>query len=236
MLTEIELRAYIGLLLLFGMTKKGDVEVNEIWVTDSIHHCDWASASMPRDKFKIITSYITFDDNSTRNIRASTSKYFKMNELFNIFRSNIKSALTPGKHLCVDEQLYSFRGHCKFRQYMPNKPAKYGLKYYSIVDVSTCYLLDSEIYLGKKTGDPVRAKNVGENVVKNLAEPYLYSNRIITADNFFSSVPLANFLYSKNTEYIGTLRANKAQIPLEFLPNKKEKLNLHYLASQAFYR
>jgi hypothetical protein len=32
---------------------------------------------------------------------------------------------------------------------MPNKPVKYGVKYFGICDVSTAYLLDTISYTGK---------------------------------------------------------------------------------------
>ena len=41
------------------------------------------------------------------------------------------------------------------------------------------------------------------------------------ADNFFTNILLVKYLYEKNLGYIGTLRQNKREIPLEFLPCKK---------------
>ena len=44
---------------------------------------------------------------------------------------------------------------------MPNKPAKYGLKYFNIVDVSTAYLIDTMPYLGKSSEDDKKTKETG---------------------------------------------------------------------------
>ena len=52
--------------------------------------------------------------------------------------------------MCVDETLFGFLGHSAYRQYMPNKPAKYGLKYNNLVCCASSYLLDSLPYLGKQ--------------------------------------------------------------------------------------
>jgi hypothetical protein len=46
-----------------------------------------------------------------------------------IFLNNIKKAFQPGMHLWVDECLYCFKRRCGFRQYMPNKPGKYEIKF-----------------------------------------------------------------------------------------------------------
>ncbi|KRY04854.1 hypothetical protein T01_11867 [Trichinella spiralis] len=36
----------------------------------------------------------------------------------------------PSENVTVDERLYPFKGRCQFRQYMPKKPAKYGIKFW----------------------------------------------------------------------------------------------------------
>ena len=69
-----EVRGFIGLLLLFGVTKKNDVEVNEIWSVESLHHSSFASSAMARNRFKFIASYLTFDDIATRNERLQIMK------------------------------------------------------------------------------------------------------------------------------------------------------------------
>lgn len=49
-ITINELRGFIGLLIIFGVTKKNDVEINDIWSYDSINHMDIASACMTRER------------------------------------------------------------------------------------------------------------------------------------------------------------------------------------------
>ncbi|CAF5111822.1 unnamed protein product, partial [Rotaria sp. Silwood1] len=43
-------------------------------------------------------------------------------------------------------------------------------------------------------------------------------------DNFFTSVPLAKNLQTKNLTLIGTLRKNKPEIPIEFLSNETREV------------
>ncbi len=112
-----------------------------------MHYLKEASTAMARNRFQLIISRITFDDVTTREIR-KTNKFFKMDEIFNIFKQNIK-LIEPSQNLCVDEELYAFRGRCPFRQYMPKKPNRYGIKYWCLVDVAESYLLDVSVYLGK---------------------------------------------------------------------------------------
>ena len=149
MLSSIELKAFCGLLLLFGVTKKNDIEVNEIYCKKSVNYLEWAAVCMPRDRFKDICKNICFDDIDTRKIRfRNNPKFHKMVEVFEIFKDNLRNGLVPGSKTCIDEQLYSYRGRCQFKQYIPSKPAKYGIKYWSFIDVESGYLIDTNVYLG----------------------------------------------------------------------------------------
>ena len=48
--TYDELRGFIGLLILLGLTQKNTVEVAEIWAEESANHFFMATATMPRDR------------------------------------------------------------------------------------------------------------------------------------------------------------------------------------------
>jgi len=73
------------------------------------------------------------------------------------------------RHLRVCSQttilktLVPFRGRCSFKQYMPSKPAKYGLKFWCLCDASTAYCLRMQPYLGIDHG-AVRTTNLGKKV------------------------------------------------------------------------
>jgi hypothetical protein len=221
----LEVKSFIGLLLLFGVTKKRNVDINEIWCETSVHHSAYASAAMPRDRFKLISAMIRFDkEDNRKTLELTEPKFFKMHEIFERFRVNLKTSFIPGINTCVDETLYPYRGHCSFRQYMKSKPAKYGLKYNSVVDVDTSYCWDVMPYTGKPEKSAKNAKNVGETVVTDLVSPFYGSNRIVTMDNFFTSVNLARKLFENKIRMIGTVRKNKREIPVEFQPHKKKEV------------
>lgn len=101
--------------------------------------------------------------------RANTRKtYYKVQEIFEFFRRNIKSAVIPGESLTIDEQLYPFRGRCPFRQYLPKKPARYGLKYWSVCDSKTAYLIDTELYLGSESNSQINVESNQETNILNI--------------------------------------------------------------------
>jgi hypothetical protein len=144
-----ELKAFIGLLITFGITKKRKISVEKIWKPNSIHWCPVATGAMSRNRFQFIFKNICFDDKRTRNERKKENrKFYKMEECYLIFKNNLNKILNPSSKLCIDECLYACKCRCAFIQFMKNKPRKFGIKYWCLVDVSTGVLIDFNIYLG----------------------------------------------------------------------------------------
>ena len=141
-----------------------------------------------------------------------------------MFQNNCKNNFQPFEYVTIDEQLLGFRGRCPFKQYIPTKPDKYGIKIWICADVKTYYIYNCMPYLGRQPGE-LRQENVGAKVVCDLLEPLYNSGRNVTVDNFFASIPLANELLSKKITLVGTLRKNKSEIPAEFLPNRRREIS-----------
>ena len=131
-----------------------------------------------------------------------------------------RSNYIPSEQLTVDEQLCNTRGRVPFKTYIPTKPGKYGIKIWVLADSKNGYLCNAQIYTGKQ-GNTVE-KNQGQRVVLQLAEPYLNKGRTITADNFFSTIDLANNLITKKTAFVGTVRKQRTFLPIEFQKNSRD--------------
>ena len=58
----------------------------------------------------------------------------------------------------------------------------------------------------------VAMAHIGDRI-HELCSPLQHSDRNVTADNFFTSVQLAESLLDKNLTLVGTLRQNKPDIP-----------------------
>ena len=89
---------------------------------------------MSRERYQLISRYIAFDDIDTREKRKE-KKFHKMEATFGMFKKAL-NLIIPSYFLCIDETLYAFRGCCSFRQFIPSKPARYGIKYWCLVDVT----------------------------------------------------------------------------------------------------
>lgn len=104
-----------------------------------------------------------------------------------MLNSNLQSCYVAGPAVTVDEQLYPYRGGIRFTQYIPSKPAKYGIKVWWVCDAKSSYPIKGIIYTGRSTTGE-REKNLGEKVVKDRGcALFKGSGRNITCDNLFTS-------------------------------------------------
>ena len=128
--------------------------------------------------------------------------------------------------------LPGFRGKCGFRQYIPSKPSKYGIKIFATVNSKVFYTGNIEIYAGKQPKDPYLISNKPADVIKRLAEPIYSSGHNSTADNWFIDRNLISKLEKKWLSYVGTVHKNKPQLPPEFVSSlclKTDPQNTIYL-------
>lgn len=144
---------------------------------------------MGRKRFQSLSRFIRFDDYSTRQERAANDKTASISDIWKMLNENFAAMYRPTAHLTIDEQLFPYRGRTKFTQYMPSKPAKYGLKIFWLCDAKNAYPLKGIFYTGKQGN--TREVDQGERVVTELVADYKGSNRNITMDIFFTALPLA---------------------------------------------
>ena len=209
-ISDTELKAFIGLLILAGVCRARHEPLHDLWSPERGRPI--FAGVMSINGFKAILQFLRFDNKNTREERRATDKLAAIRDVWQMLLSNLQKMVVPGTDITVDEQLVPFRGRCPFRQYIPNKPAKYGVKIWWACDAQTSYPLKGDIYLGRQP-EGQRAVNLGSFVV--TSHPWLHAGRNIVMDNFFNSVPLGEELLTKHTTLVGTIRSNKADIPEE---------------------
>ena len=104
---------------------------------------------MARKKFQLVLQYILFDGKATRTQRRGTDTFPALRELQESVTLNWQKALFPQANVTVDEQLFPCHSKCLFIQYIPQKPAKFGIKFWMICDADTYYVSQSFPYIGK---------------------------------------------------------------------------------------
>ena len=166
---------------------------------------------------------IRFDDLRTRQRRKKRDNFCHVRESFEHIVGNFQKNFTPSEQMTIDEQLLPFRGRCRFKQYTPSKPARYGIKTFALVDAKSYYTYNLETYVGLQKHPIFATSNTPHDLVLRLVDPIKKTGRNITADNWFTSFPLIKELAKLDLSYVGTMKKNKREIPLEFQPLKSRE-------------
>jgi len=185
-----DMTKFIGLLLWMGVVKYPNNA--DYWSKAERYEKSVAPKIMSRNKFELILRFWHFADNETSN---KSDCLYKIRNILDKINFNFEHLLTPGEIIAVDESMIPFRGRLKFRQYIPSKRHKYGVKLLKICDVNG-FTYKIIIYEGKQS---ISVQSLGETIVLSLCEKYLEKGRTIVTDNFYTSVPLAKQLLNKKT-------------------------------------
>ncbi|XP_060786554.1 piggyBac transposable element-derived protein 3-like [Neoarius graeffei] len=214
-LDYIHLHAYLGVLILAGVYKSKDESTASLWDAETGRALFRATMSL--ETFHIFSRAVRFDNHETRAVRRETDKLAAIRTVWDKWVEQLPLLYNPGPYVTVDERLVAFRGRCPFRQYMPSKPAKYGIKIWAACDARTSYALNMQVYTGKPVGGAPE-KNQGARVVPDMAQGLRGHN--ITCDNFFTSYALGQELLKRKITMVGTVRKNRTELPPELLVTK----------------
>lgn len=158
-----KMKAFVGILLMCGMYRA--CHLSYMFNADGTG-IEFVRMCMSAKRFLFLLRCIRFDSLTARADQCKTN-------------------YTPGEYLTINEMLIPFRCRCSFKQYIPNKPAKYGLKMYSLVGARTFYTYNLELYVGKQLEGEFHTSNSPVDVVKRPVEPIRDTNRNITCDNWY---------------------------------------------------
>ena len=210
---EIEIRALFGLFYVIGAMRCSRKNIIQLWDNSRGNGLESCYLTMSANRFRFLLRCLRFDNIRDRPVRKEIDKFAPIRDVFEIIVNNFQKYFSTSEYLTVDEQLLAFRGNCPFRQFVPKKPAKYGLKTFALVNAKTAYTINLETYVGTQPEGPYRQSNAAQDVVLRMVEPVEGTNRNITGDNWFSSIPLTAALKEKGLTYVGTLRKNKRELP-----------------------
>ncbi|XP_022825805.1 uncharacterized protein LOC111355922 isoform X1 [Spodoptera litura] len=209
--TNLEIRAFIGILVLTAAMKDNHLSVNELF--DPTFSGTRYISVMSKQRFEFLISCLRMDDKSLRPALRPNDPFIPIRNVWDLFIKQCRMNYVPGSEVTIDEQLLGFRGKCPFKIHIPNKAVKYGIKFPMMCDATTRYMIDADPYIGSRTN--TEGMPLGEYYVKKLSSSIHGSNRNVTCDNWFISVPLAKDLIEKpyKLTIVGAIRSDKLEIP-----------------------
>lgn len=217
--TGEEINRFIGILIYMSVYNYPNLE--SYWGKNAFQPI---AKTLAKGKFMAIKQYLTFRDESTR-VKKGEPGYdalFRIRLLADHLSSRFDS-IPKTARLCVDEQMCSTKTKHHVRQYMPNKPHKWGIKLF-VLCYTSGFAYRFEIYNG--AGDNVVLPGQPDlgataNVVVRLSQTIPeFVHHILYVDNFYTSLPLLVLLRARGIFSLGTVRIPR--IPNYKLPNEKD--------------
>nr|XP_023659233.1 piggyBac transposable element-derived protein 4-like isoform X2 [Paramormyrops kingsleyae]XP_023659235.1 piggyBac transposable element-derived protein 4-like isoform X2 [Paramormyrops kingsleyae] len=215
---EINMQAFFGVLILTSVYKSKSERVGSLW--DAKTGRPIFSAVMSLSDFCKCTNSIRFDK-WKKCERRQKDELAEIQPVWDKWVEQLPLMYNPGSSVTVGERLVGYKGHCSFRQYMPSKPKKYGIKIWTACDAASSYAWNMQIYTGKGKGG-ISEKNQGMRVVLDMTQGL--SGHNITCDNFFTSYNLGQELLKRNMTMVGTVKPSKSELPPELSTLKDRKV------------
>ncbi|XP_023725727.1 piggyBac transposable element-derived protein 4 [Cryptotermes secundus] len=223
-----EMYVVLALIMLTGIDQRPTLR--SYYSKNRLLFTPFFAETLPLERLEVIMRFLHFSDNSKQNEYQGPSKLFKIYPVIQHLSRKFQILYLPGQNIAIDESLTLWKGRLSFKQYLPLKAAKFGIKTFELCESSSGYVWSFLVYTGQGmelTNQYVTAeKNKTTAIVVTLLENLLGRGYTVWMDNFYNSPDLARFLKSKNTDCVGTLHTNRKNVP-PLVKNKKLEKGEH---------
>lgn len=220
-ISEDDIKCFLGILILSGY----DVKPGKRYYWDS--EDDMANflvkSAMRRDRFFEIAKYIHCANNNDIDM---TDKYYKIRPLMKKIKENFMKNFVPVREMNYDESMVKYFGHHGCKQFIRNKPIRFGYKVWCI-NTTDGYLANFEFYQGKD-------KNISVDTDKYFGKPTAPFFKLLSEfpegkkklnyqfffDNLFTNQNLLNFCRANCYNGTGTMRVDRLPKNSSLTPKK----------------
>jgi hypothetical protein len=168
-----------------------------------------------------------FHISSPSSSSSATSPLAKVQPLLAEVSSSFSAFYNPDRVLVIDEAIVGYKGRSEMKQYIRNKPTKWGYKVWCLV--SSNYLLAFQVYEGKKGRNSASSPH---EAVVSLTHNYQHRNHILYMDRGFTSPALLLELLHKGIRCCGTVRKNRKDLPSDLLTSSSQLHDHEYAYRQ----
>lgn len=164
---------------------------------------------MTRARSEFLTKYLHCND-ITNNPPWRTPSHDKLCHIRPILDDILQKCTNnynPHREQSVDEGMIAYKGRLSFKQYLPAKPTKLGIKIWERALPQNGYCHEFQINTGKVDGGATE-EGLGAIVVQNLGRKIIKKSHHVHMDNFFSPRFFTD-LYAEEVYCCGTVRGNR---------------------------
>ncbi|XP_064631045.1 piggyBac transposable element-derived protein 4-like [Lineus longissimus] len=211
-----ELKAFFGMLLF--IEKYLDCRIESVWDNERDNFMmsfPGLSLIMGRRRFTQILRYLHFcDEDKARDQDQTADKLYKLKPLLLHLKKAFMDNFVPEREMAIDECMVPFKGRLGMKQYMKDKPVKWGIKVWMLAESKTGYNYNFEVYVGRNmNNDAYPNVGLGETVCLSLTEPISQKGYHIYIDRFYTSPALMYHTLQRELYFCGTVQPNRRQFP-----------------------
>ena len=195
-----------------GITTQARIQ--DHWSTDWLFSTPGFRRLMTRARYMQLNSFLHFTDNEQHEA-VSDDPLWKIRPLASILTSHMETVYVPGREIAIDESMVAYKGRLSFKQYIPSKRTRFGIKCWAECESKTGYTRHWKVYTGQ-TNDLQRAEasiGLAHRVVRDLTSTLHNSGHHLYIDNFYTSPALADELRQNGIGVCGTVRSNRQNLP-----------------------
>ena len=190
-------------------------------IDDDLMRTPGISSIMSRIRFQQIFRFLHLADSSGQIPAGQPGhdKLYKVRKYVDLITCQFSANYTLHQPVTIDEAMIPFKGRLTFKQYMKNKPTKWGIKVFVLSDATNGYIYRIQIYSGKNLDCDVDVGLCSRVLLELMSD--LHGHHLYT-DNYYTSPEVFLALYDKGINCCGTVRVNRRGFPKQLVKKQKE--------------
>lgn len=114
--------------------------MKEYWTTSFLLSTPAFGNIISQDRFLLLLRLLHFNDNLNQ---IKGDRLHKVRPIIESLKKKFKTIFKPNQKLYIDESIVEWKGRLSFKQYIPSKRHRFGIKMFILCDCASGYLLDS---------------------------------------------------------------------------------------------
>lgn len=214
--TRADMYSFLSLVLYMGIVPLKTLK--DFWRGSKLFSLPFPASVMPSRRFQAISRVLHMNDPATEaanDQKKGTSGYDKLCKIKPLYEQILPACYTffhPYQHISVDERMVATKARIGLKQYVRNKPTKWGFKLFVLADSVCGYTLNFFVDVGRD-GEPTGKGRSYDVVMRLLKIPFLGKGYKLYVDNFYTSPTLFLDLLLRKIWACGTVRPNVAGYP-----------------------